>query len=119
MVAAQLSGGAAVSCGLSSRSSILEFSSRNSTGFRCFLGSRRNIVGDRVGVCSLSLDRARGFLPCPVVLQRKQIFPRFNSQLNSDCGVQSSDVEETSAIQDECDPSNASVGLKYEISLLS
>ncbi|XP_011088695.1 protein DETOXIFICATION 45, chloroplastic [Sesamum indicum] len=102
MVPAQLTGGAAVSCCLSSRSSKWEFSSRNSTGFRCFFARRRNIVG----LCSPSLDRPKGFLPCPVIRQKsKQIFSRFNSQLNSESGLQSSDVEET------CDPSNPSVGL--------
>ncbi|KAI3446335.1 hypothetical protein Pfo_003000 [Paulownia fortunei] len=111
MVAAQLSGGAAVSCGLSSRSSKWAFSSTNSKGFRCFLGMRRNIDGGRAGVCSLSLDRAKGFLPYPVIRQRKQIFPRLNSQLSSDCGMQSNDVEESSAIQKACDPSNSSGGL--------
>ncbi|KAK4437564.1 protein DETOXIFICATION 45, chloroplastic [Sesamum alatum] len=105
MVAAQLTGGAAFSCGISSRSSKWEFSSRNSSGFPCFLPSRRHIAAHRVGVCSLSLDRAKGFLPCPVIRQSKQKFSRFNSQLNSESGVQSSDVEET------CHPSNPSVGL--------
>ncbi|KAL0422980.1 UNVERIFIED_CONTAM: protein DETOXIFICATION 45, chloroplastic [Sesamum latifolium] len=102
MVAALLTAGAAVSCCLSSRSTKWEFSSRNSTGFPCFLARPRNIVGS----CSPSLDRPKGFLPCPVIRQKsKQIFSRFNCQLNSESGLQSSDVEDT------CDPSNPSVGL--------
>ncbi|KAL0334513.1 UNVERIFIED_CONTAM: protein DETOXIFICATION 45, chloroplastic [Sesamum radiatum] len=103
MAAAQLTGGAAVSCCLSGRPSKWEFSSRNSTGFPCFFARRTNIVRS----CSPSLDRPIGFLPCPVIRPKsKQIFSRFNSHLNSESGLQSSDVEET------CDPSNPSVGLK-------
>lgn len=115
-MAAQLGGGASFSCGLSSRSRKWTLSSANSKGFRSFLGRRRNIDGgggDGSVCSSLSSNMGKGFLSSPVIRQRKQKFSRFNFQPNSDCGVQSSDVEETSAIEEECDPSNSSTGLKY------
>ncbi|KAL0291466.1 UNVERIFIED_CONTAM: protein DETOXIFICATION 45, chloroplastic [Sesamum radiatum] len=102
MVAAQLTGGVAVSCCLSGRSSKWEFSSRNSTGFPCFLARRRNLLAyvlrpwtGQKGSCLVQLFGRR----------ESSFFSRFNSQLNSESGLQSSDVEET------CDPSNPSVGL--------
>ncbi|PIN25748.1 putative membrane protein, predicted efflux pump [Handroanthus impetiginosus] len=111
MVASQLGGGAAVSCGLSNKRIKWVLSSRNSAGLQCFLGRRSYIVSSRSGVCSLSSDRAKGFLPYPVIRPRKQTFSSFNSVLNSHCTVQSGDVEESSDIQEECDPSNSNGGL--------
>nr|QBM79469.1 MATE39 [Rehmannia glutinosa] len=105
MVAAQLSGGAAVSCGWPSRRIKWAISSK---GSRCFLGRRINLDGGRGGVCCLSSNRETGFLPYPVIRQRKKIFPKFNSLFSSDSEVQSNDVEESIAVQQECDPSNSS-----------
>ncbi|KAH6787904.1 MATE efflux family protein [Perilla frutescens var. hirtella] len=110
MEAAQLAGGAAVSCGLSSGSRKLNFLAPNSKGFRCLLGRRINFDGGRVGARSLCLDRAKLLLPCPIIRQRKPVFPRLNCQLNSDCSVESNDVEETVALQQESHPSDSTGG---------
>ncbi|KAL6522495.1 Protein DETOXIFICATION 45, chloroplastic [Orobanche minor] len=112
MVAAQLSGGAAVSYGLSSSSSSRKWAIL-SEGSRCYSGRRITIRenGGRGSVCSLSMGRAKGFLPYPVIRQRKQFFPKFSSQFSSDCDVQSNKAEE----KQKRDPSNSSEGLNDEL----
>ncbi|KAL8468945.1 hypothetical protein ACS0TY_031955 [Phlomoides rotata] len=70
MVAAQLTGGAAVSCGSWNGSRKFDFLATNSKGFRFPHGSRTNFDG--VGVFPLSLNRAKLFLPFPVIRQRKK-----------------------------------------------
>ncbi|EYU38023.1 hypothetical protein MIMGU_mgv1a003929mg [Erythranthe guttata] len=104
-MAAQLSGGASISCGglsiSSSRTTKWALPSNNFKGFNSFLGRRINI--DDGGACSLSVNRAKGFLPYPVIRQRNHhVFSRFSSHLSSDCGVQSTDLEDTSALHQDC-----------------
>lgn len=103
MTAAQL---AAVSCGLSSGTSKLNFLAPNSKGFRCLLGRWRSFDGAR----SLSLDRAKLLLPCPIICQRKPVLSRLNCQFSSDCSVESNDVEGTVALQQESHPSDTTGG---------
>ncbi|KAL3624343.1 Protein DETOXIFICATION 45, chloroplastic [Castilleja foliolosa] len=81
MVAAQLSGGAAVSSCLSSRTNKWVVPSK---GSRFFLEKRINIINGG-GLPSLSLDREKQFLPYPVIRQRNHFFPRFSSQFSFDC----------------------------------
>ncbi|KAL8536296.1 hypothetical protein ACS0TY_011786 [Phlomoides rotata] len=108
MVAAQLTGGAAVSCGSWNGSRKFDFLATNSKGFRFPHGSRTNFDGG--GVFPLSLNRAKLLLPFPVIRQRKQVLPRFKNKLISSCGVQPDYVEDSAAIEEECHPSDSSGG---------
>lgn len=101
MAAAQLACGAAVSCGLSNASSKWDFPVTNYKGCRCFLGRRRGFDGGRAGERSLYLDRTKLLLSCPIIRRGKPFFRRFNCQLSPDCNVESSDVEETVALDQE------------------
>lgn len=101
MAAAQLAGGAAVSCGLSNASGKWDIPATNCNECRCFLGRRRGFDGGRAGARSLYLDRTKLLLPCPIIRRRKPIFRRLNCQLSPDCSVESSDVEETVALDQE------------------
>lgn len=101
MAAAQLAGGAAVSCGLSNASTKWDFPATNCIGCRCFLGRRRGFDGGRAGARSLYLDRTKLLLPCPIIRRRKPVFRGLNCQLSPDCSVESSDVEETVALDQE------------------
>ncbi|KAL8060098.1 hypothetical protein ABFX02_02G001800 [Erythranthe guttata] len=104
MAAQLLSGGASISCGglsiSSTRTTKWALPSNNFIGFNSFLG---NIDDGGTGACSLSVNRAKGFLPYPVIRQRNHhVFSRFNSHLSSDCGLQSTDLDDTSALHQDC-----------------
>lgn len=115
MAAAQLAGSAALSGGLSSESSKLYFLAPNSKGFRCLPGKRRSFDGGRAAALSLSLGRAKLSLPCPIMRRRKAANSRMNSQLSSDCSVESDDVEETVALKQESHPSHSTGEPKYDL----
>lgn len=117
-MAAKFTVSAAVPCGLWDGSRNIDFPATNLKGFRCSRGSRKNFDGGGGGVRPLSLSRAKLLVPFPVIRQRKQIFPRFNEQLISNCGIQPDSVEETAAIQEECHPSDSSGELKYDVFII-
>ncbi|KAL0383860.1 UNVERIFIED_CONTAM: hypothetical protein Sradi_2780300 [Sesamum radiatum] len=109
MVAAQLTGGVAVFCCLSVGSSKWEFHQETQQGFLVFLQGGEILLAyvlrpwtGQKGSCLVQLFGRR----------ESSFFQDSIASLNSESGLQSSDVEET------CDPSNPSVGLKYEFFLL-
>ncbi|CAA0837033.1 MATE efflux family protein 3- chloroplastic [Striga hermonthica] len=102
MAAVQPCGGAAVSCGRSSRSSKWAISPK---GSNCFLHRRINFSnGGRGDICCLSLRREKVLLSCSVIPHRKQFSPKLTCQFGSDYSVGSGDADESSLVGLELNP---------------
>ncbi|XP_073150208.1 protein DETOXIFICATION 45, chloroplastic-like [Henckelia pumila] len=105
-VAAQFSAGASVWGRLTCWNRRRDVSLHHSSGLRVHLrgensGELKITDGRRFEACSLSLDNAKGYLSHPLVRRKRHLLSRFGNHRSSDCGVQSRDVDESSAVQED------------------